>query len=68
MRSQRMKLGLEEFENSLDRIAQFSENPIPLERTAPCLISGHETEDKTPNERDQPGLIDNYFPLVNAHR
>lgn len=25
MRSQRMKLGLEEFENSLDRIAQFSD-------------------------------------------
>ena len=20
------------------------------------------------NERDQPGLIDDYFPLVNAHR
>src|SRR5437773_10004371 len=34
-----------------------SRNPIPLVWTAPCLISGHETEDKTSNERDQLGLI-----------
>ena len=54
MRSQRMKLGLEEFENSLDRIAQFSDwiSALPDEAFS----------------RESLGLIDDYFPLVNAHR
>jgi len=34
-----------------------------IEEIEECL-----REDKTSNERDQPGLIDDYFPLVNAHR
>ena len=37
-----------------------------MHRTVPYI--GHETEDKTPNERDQLGLIDDYFPLVDVHR
>jgi hypothetical protein len=45
-----------------------SQNPIPLERTKPCPILGHETEDETPNQRGQLDLIDDYFQLVDAHR
>ena len=37
-----------------------------MDRAVPYI--GHETEDKSPNERGQLGLIDDYFPLVNAHR
>src|SRR5207249_8402153 len=33
-----------------------------------CPISGHDTEDKTPNQRGQLRLIDDYFPLVDARR
>ena len=45
-----------------------SPNPIPLEWPAPCPIQEHETEGKTPNERDQLGLIDDYFRVINGHR